>query len=86
MTMPPLLIRHIEMDFRAELFQNSEIFLKTAIKGFGTTSVKMHQEIHQTGRCCFIGTSTLVFVDPDTRKPCPVPDLVKTGFAPYLMV
>ena len=85
-SMPPLLIRHIEMDFKAELFQHSEVLLQTSIKGFGNTSVKMHQEIHQNGRCCFIGTSTLVFVDPETRKPCPVPDSVKTGFAPYLLV
>ena len=81
--LPSLMIRHVDIDYRDQMFIDYQVEISTGVARFGNTSMQLYQEIRQTGRLCVVGRSTLVFVDAVEYKPCAIPTHIRDALSPY---
>lgn len=66
-----------EIDYIAELFYGTDVQLYTGFARIGISSVTYYQEAWQNGKKCGRASTTLVYVDNQSRRPKPVPDTVR---------
>ena len=71
-------LARVAIDFRAELHYPGTIDVGTCIKRVGSTSITLGTGMFKDGVPAATAESTNVFIDLATRKPCPVPDDIRT--------
>jgi acyl-CoA thioester hydrolase len=76
----------MEVDFLAELYYGNPVEIRTWIARIGRSSVHVVQEVWQRGRPGARGLAVMVYCDPCTHKPQPVPDAVREALAEHLEV
>lgn len=70
----------IEMDFRSPAFLGDTLVTEPAVEKVGTTSVTVAMTTRRAsdGEVVVEGREIVVFVDPETFRPVPVPSEVRT--------
>jgi acyl-CoA thioester hydrolase len=85
--MPPdilVVMRRIELDYRAELHWPAEVDIGSRLLRLGRTSFAIGSGVFDGERCVATSVTTLVVIDRNTRRPAPIPDVVRAGMMAYL--
>ena len=85
--MPPdllIVMRHIEIDYRAEIHWPNTVQIGSRLLRIGRTSFAIGSAIFVDGRCAATSVTTLVCIHKRTRKPEAIPEIVRLGMAPFL--
>lgn len=73
---------HVRADYKQEAIQNDRLRIETSLEKVGNTSLVMKQTIHnQRNEWILNAEFVIVTVDPITRKPIRVPDLIRSKLA-----
>jgi acyl-CoA thioester hydrolase len=71
-------VARIEIDFRSELHWPGTVDIGTRLVSVGRTSWRMEHGMFAGGRCVATAVSVMVTIDRATRKPTPLPDMLRT--------
>ncbi len=74
-------LRKVTLEYLAEVHYPGQVRIGTAVARLGNTSVTVTQALFKDGACFATAESVLVFVDRATRRPAPLPDDWRAGFA-----
>ncbi len=64
-----LIIARIEVDYKAEVFYNAEVEIKTWFSRIGNSSMEVMQQVVQGDRVCAEGKAVLIHYDWNEKKP-----------------
>jgi len=67
-------LRRIEIDYLAEMKFPGQVTIATRVKRLGTTSLALDHALFVGETCTATAVSTLVLLDPATKRPQPFPD------------
>jgi acyl-CoA thioester hydrolase len=79
-----VVMRRIELDYRAELHWPAEIDLGSRLLRIGTSSFQIGNGVFHDTLCAATSVTTLVVINRHTRKSAPIPDQVRGGMMDYL--
>lgn len=68
----PLVLVHLDLDFRREIRLGTEVEVRTAVARLGTSSFTVRQEAWQSGVLCVEGQVVLVHFDHVGRQALPL--------------
>jgi acyl-CoA thioester hydrolase len=68
----------VEIDFRGELHWPGKVDIGTRLLGVGRTSWRLEHGIFSGERCVATSVSVMVTIDAATRRPTPLPDVLRT--------
>jgi acyl-CoA thioester hydrolase len=71
----------VEIDFRGELHWPGKIDVGTRLLAVGRTSWRLEHGIFSGDRCVATAVSVMVTIDAKTRRPTPLPDMLRTWLA-----
>lgn len=80
-----LILKHLEIDFTAQIWQTQPVDIETAIAHIGNTSLTVAQRALQDGAQCAVGKVVLVHFDYATQKPAPIPDAIRAELEQHLI-
>jgi acyl-CoA thioester hydrolase len=69
----PLALVKITIEYLNEMHHPGEVECGTLIRRVGRSSVTFGQALFNEGRCAAVAESTMVLLDPQTRRPKPLP-------------
>ncbi len=72
-----LVIARLELDFHAELQWREVVEIGTVVLAFGRSSFTLGQGLFAGGRCVATARSGLVLMDEATRRPTPLPEILR---------
>lgn len=75
-----VMLRKLDIDFVAEMHFGGAVEIRTGVDEIGNTSLVLHQEIWQEGRCGVTARVVEVWFDPQTRRPTPVPSAFRAVY------
>ncbi len=79
-----VVMRRIELDYRAELHWPAEIDLGSRLLHIGRTSLAIGTGVFHGDLCAATAVTTLVMIDRQTRRPSPIPSAVRLIMQNYL--
>jgi acyl-CoA thioester hydrolase len=68
----------VEIDFRGELHWPGKVDIGTRLLAVGRTSWRLEHGIFAGDRCVATAVSVMVTIDAETRRPTPLPDVLRT--------
>jgi acyl-CoA thioester hydrolase len=68
----------VEIDFRGELQWPGKVDIGTRLLAVGRTSWRLEHGIFAGDRCVATAVSVMVTIDAETRRPTPLPDILRT--------
>lgn len=68
----PLVLAHLDLDFRREIRLGTDVEIHTRVARLGTSSFTVHQEAWQRGELCAEGHVVLVHFDHVSRQSRPL--------------
>lgn len=68
----------VEIDFRGELHWPGKVDIGTRLLAVGRTSWRLEHGIFSGDRCVATAVSVMVTIDAKTRRPTPLPDVLRT--------
>jgi len=74
-------LRRVTIEYLAEVHYPGVVRIGSAIAKVGNTSITIAQSLFEDGRCFATAESVIVFIDRDTRRPAPLPEAWRAGFA-----
>ncbi len=80
-----VVMRRLELDYRAELHWPAEIDIGSVLLRIGTTSFTIGSGVFHGDRCAATSVTTLVMIGRETRRPAEIPDTVKSGMRKHLV-
>ncbi|MBZ9540098.1 acyl-CoA thioesterase [Modicisalibacter tunisiensis] len=72
-----LILARMEIEYRAELFFNAPIEMRTGISRIGTSSFTVEQTLHQHGRLGAEGRTVMIHFDHAAKQARPIPDAIR---------
>ena len=87
--MPPevlVVMRRLEVDYRAELHWPAQVDIGSRLLRIGRTSFAVGSGLFDGDRCAATSVTTLVVIDRETRRAVPIPEVVRAGMGRYLPV
>jgi acyl-CoA thioester hydrolase len=81
-----MVMRHIEIDYRAELHWPAEVDIGSCLLQIGRTSARIGSGLFHGPICAATSITTLVLIGRHTRKATPIPDNVRAIMERYLSV
>ena len=72
------LVVHVEIDFRGELHWPGKVDIGTRLLAVGRTSWRLEHGVFSGDRCVATAVSVMVTIDGKTRRPTPLPDVLRT--------
>ncbi len=79
-----VVMRRLELDYRAELHWPAEVDIGSRLLRLGRSSFAIGNGVFHRERCAATAVTTLVVIDRETRRAAPIPDSVRTGMETYL--
>lgn len=79
-----MVIIHFDVDFIQQLYYGKKVTVKTWIKEIGHTSLKVYEEIHQSGQCCAKGSAIYVNFHFANQKTERIPDEIRFELKKHL--
>ncbi len=79
-----VVMRRIELDYRAELHWPAEIDLGSRLLRIGRSSFQIGNGVFHGTLCAATSITTLVVIDRKARRAAPIPDGVRAGMERYL--
>jgi len=80
-----LIIARIEVDFKAEIFVNANVEIKTWFERIGTSSMTVIQQVWQNNTLCAEGKAALIHFDWQIKKPKALDSALKAQLAEHLI-
>ncbi len=80
-----VVMRRIELDYRAELHWPAEVDIGSRLLRLGRSSFAIGNGLFCGDRCAATAVTTLVVIGRQTRRAAPIPDEVRAGMEPYLL-
>ena len=74
-------LRRIVIDYLAEMLFPGQVTIATRVERMGTTSLTLGHALFVGTTCTATAESTMVLVDPATRRPRPFPDAIAKRLA-----
>jgi acyl-CoA thioester hydrolase len=68
----------VEIDFRGELHWPGKVEIGTRLLAIGRTSWRLEHGVFSGDRCVATAISVMVTIDGATRRPTPLPDVLRT--------
>ena len=68
----------LTIDFTSEVHWPAQIDIGTAVLSIGRTSFQVGQGLFVGDQCVAIAEASVVLIDAATRKPCVIPDVMRT--------
>jgi acyl-CoA thioester hydrolase len=68
----------VEIDFRGELHWPGKVDIGTRLLAVGRTSWRLEHGIFSSDRCVATSISVMVTIDAATRRPTPLPDVLRS--------
>lgn len=82
----PTMVVNLNVDFSRELHWGVLVTVRTAVTRIGNSSICFLQQLWQNGQQCVQAHTTIVTLDPQTRKPIRVPEVERTLLSPYRVI
>lgn len=82
---PAMAMANLNVDFLGEIFFGADVEITTGVVKLGTSSLVLHQEIHQNGRLCARAVTTFVHFDYAAKKSRPIPPAVALKLREHMM-
>ncbi len=79
-----VVMRRLELDYRAELHWPAEVDIGARLLRIGRSSFAIGNGMFNGETCVATAVTTLVMIDRRTRRSAPIPALVKAGMERYL--
>ena len=79
-----VVMRRIELDYRAELHWPAEVDVGSVLLRIGRTSITIGNAVFDGGLCAATAVTTLVVIGRDSRKPVPIAEAVRVGMQAFL--
>jgi acyl-CoA thioester hydrolase len=79
-----VVMRRIELDYRAELHWPAEVDVGSVLLRIGRTSITIGNAVFDGGLCAATAVTTLVVIRRDSRKPEPIAEAVRVGMQAFL--
>lgn len=80
-----VVMRRIELDYRAELHWPADVDVGSRLLRLGRTSFTVANGVFDGALCAATSITTLVVIGLSTRKPMPIPAIVRAGMQTYLV-
>jgi acyl-CoA thioester hydrolase len=80
-----LIIARIEVDFKAEIFVNANVEVKTWFEKVGNSSMTVIQQAWQDGQLCAQGKTALIHFDWKLKKTKPINDTIRKQLTEHLI-
>lgn len=80
-----MIVASFTVDFKHELTYPAPVTVRSSIERIGNSSLTLYEEMYQHGRCCVIGRTTYVHVDPATKRSERIPDQVRADLEIHLL-
>lgn len=74
-------VARVEIDYLAEIHYPGQVRVGTAVVRIGASSITVRQGLFLAGRCFATSQAVMVMLDPATRRPTPIPETLRAGFA-----
>lgn len=74
-------LRRVTIEYLAEVHYPGVVRIGSAIAKVGNSSITIAQSLFEGGRLFATAESVIVFTDPVTRRPAPMPEDWRTGFS-----
>lgn len=74
-------LRRVTIDYLAEVHYPGVVRIGCRIAKVGNSSITIAQSLFEGGRCFATAESVIVFTDRTTRRPAPMPEEWRAGFA-----
>lgn len=82
----PLILARITVDFKHQIYINSEVEIISSISRLGNASFTINHQAWQNGRCAAEGEATLVHFDYQSNKSVIIPDNVRDKLQQHLQL
>lgn len=79
----PRVVRAMNVVFDAELGHAQPLSANIWVSRIGGTSFTIQHELVQNDTVCVSAEAVIVVLDPETRKPAPIPDLLRSQLSEY---
>lgn len=73
----PFIIARVEVDYKNQLFVDTDVTVKTGLERIGAKSFSLRQEIWQNGRLAVAGRAVMVHFHHADQKSSPIPDDIR---------
>ncbi len=80
-----VVMRRIELDYRAELHWPAEIDIGSVLLRIGTTSFTIGNGLFHGDLCAATSVTTLVVIGRQTRRAAPIPNATREGLERYVL-
>ena len=80
----PLILARITVDFKRQIYLNSEVEVRTTIGKLGNASFVLNQQAWQDGHCAAEGETTLVHFNYKTKQSVVIPDTIRSRLRQHL--
>ena len=74
-------LARVVIDDRGEIHYPGRVRIGCAVTRLGTSSITIEQGLFFGDLCFATAESVLVVMDPATRRPTPIPEAIRAGFA-----
>lgn len=82
----PTMVVNLNVDFMRELHWGELVTVRTAVARIGNSSICFLQQLWQNAEQCVQAHTTIVTLDPETRKPIRVPEFERARLHPYMVI
>jgi len=74
------IVADLQCDYHQQIFFNEQLKMYVKVNHMGTTSLDIHyMAINEQDRVCLTGRGRIVYVNPETGKPLPLSDEMRTA-------
>lgn len=80
-----MIVAGFTVNFERELTYPAPVTARVWIERIGTSSLTLHEELHQHGARCAVSSTHYVNVNPDTKRPERVSDEIRLALEPHML-
>lgn len=81
-----LIIARVEVDFKAEIFVNADVEIKTWLEKVGNSSMTVVQQAWQNDRLCAEGKTAMIHFDWSVKKSKTINDSIRAQLSEHLIL
>jgi len=81
----PLILAHIDLDYRRQIFVSHEVLVKTSITDIGRKSFNVYHEVWQQDQLAASGNAVMVFFDYASSVTIEIPDDIRSKLSAFVV-